>query len=349
MDKLMRVVQASTLAFLAALMAVGQSMAQMCQDSETENAFEIQTEGAEYSEVFGAHSFQKSLPNGLIFSLEPQRHGWSIRVYDAQSGLEMSSMTPPLRLATNPREISGWHFRNSDNTGPNEGSVNAPQQNRHFVIAQPGSSLRAPPRGLGWLNILDFGLADLNEGEKARMLYLKFQGCVMMAKTAEPAPAVSGATTVLGYRAEDRETFAKCGLDLKRYGLKARFEPALIGGDFDGDGSLDEAAQIMRRSDGKTGLAICRAGTWLDVVGFEAKASTQLFEPFFVNRLEVWRVVQADHGPFNYIGAPPWPDPDGDVLVLERLEKQMSLLFWRAGQISAQRVYRFVEEDPNQR
>lgn len=65
------------------------------------------------------------------FRLAPVSHGWQIWVSDpAQPDLNFVAVaTPPFR-GINPARIEGWHFRNADNSGPNEPgdkNVNAPQ------------------------------------------------------------------------------------------------------------------------------------------------------------------------------------------------------------------------------
>jgi hypothetical protein len=75
-----------------------------------------------------------------------------------------------------PREIDGWHFRNADNTGPNTGDINAPQRERQFSFLLPGDTDVAS--GAGSLVIADYGLADLEPGQQARMVYLRFDACL---------------------------------------------------------------------------------------------------------------------------------------------------------------------------
>jgi hypothetical protein len=83
---------------------------------------------------------------GYALTLTPASHGWDLSVRD-RDGLDLSQMTPPLH-GPDPRQIYGWHFRNADNTGPNEGSVNAPSifgcsSSRLPSQARRGSSPRA--------------------------------------------------------------------------------------------------------------------------------------------------------------------------------------------------------------
>ena len=61
----------------------------------------------------------------------------------------LARLTPPYHFVPNPRFIEGWHFRNSDNTGPNEvgeKNVNAPQRVRDFIFSpMVGKTVEYPP------------------------------------------------------------------------------------------------------------------------------------------------------------------------------------------------------------
>lgn len=91
--------------------------------------------------VSRGEKFEHVLPNGLIFSLIPTEYaelgwmGWIIQIESSsKSGHDYSGIvTPPFR-GVNALQIIGWHFRNADNTGPNDGSVNAPQEERNFLF-----------------------------------------------------------------------------------------------------------------------------------------------------------------------------------------------------------------------
>ena len=88
-------------------------------------------------EVYGTHGAEHPLSDKLTFVLEPQAFGWTAKVRDVQ-GQDLAIMTPPLRVVDiNPRTISGWHFRNADNSGPNTGEVNAPQTWRRIAFGPP--------------------------------------------------------------------------------------------------------------------------------------------------------------------------------------------------------------------
>lgn len=142
----------------------------------------------------------------LTFQLSPTQFGWLIQALDS-SGVDRADITPPLRLPeTNPRNIAGWHFRSANNTGPNQGDVNAPQNRREFVFGPepiaPGLTEDPPIRptvepqpaeyGVGVLVIEDFGLADLGHGERARLVYMKVSGCIAWIRGAESPSEYSG-------------------------------------------------------------------------------------------------------------------------------------------------------------
>ncbi|MGF1543776.1 MAG: hypothetical protein ACFB00_04635 [Parvularculaceae bacterium] len=209
--------------------------------------------------VAGERSFRQRLDNGWVFALVRRDRGWSVRVYenDRPDAADLTDMTPPFRGAPNPRDVFGWHFRNEDNTGPNDGSVNAPQDLRAFVISPalagaggfrpPPEAVRITPNtddGVGWLKVLDYGLADLAAGERARMNYLKFDACLSWRRDPAERDRLLDAAS-LDFTAEDREVFGACGLDLDAYDLHAAFAPRVLGGDIDGDGAL-RAKRIFR-------------------------------------------------------------------------------------------------------
>jgi hypothetical protein len=140
-----------------------------------------------------------------VVTLTPIRYGWEIGVREA-NGQILPVFAPPLRPAeTNPVFVAGWHFRNPDNTGPNTGEVNAPQTIRDFTFGAlaietltnpdlltsgPGAAPPGVPEGSGQgqLVIEDFGLADLSPGQQARMVYMKFSGCLEWNTGPELAP-----------------------------------------------------------------------------------------------------------------------------------------------------------------
>jgi hypothetical protein len=312
-------------------------------------------------EVYGQREYRHVLPNGWIFKLIAQPHGWALRLYDkdpARGGVDMTSITPPFAGHTpNPRDVSGWHFRNRDNSGPNTGDVNAPQHLRLFTFStgligtggfkpEPATVEHEPRyavpagEGRGWLQVEDMGITDLDPGERARLTYLKFRGCVSWPKTEEEISDARNRSS-LEFIAEEKELFGSCGLDLSKYHLAARVAPRSLGGDVDGDGVLDEYVQVHTRAGDERDVLLCRAGTWSDLLSIVNR--TRDFR-HALTALERWRLVPAD---FAVAGVPGgstvWPDADGDVLALERIEKSMHLVYWRDGKLRVERVYRVVE------
>jgi len=67
--------------------------------------------GEKYTHEFAKH---------FMFVLEPQEFGWILKIKQTNREEDRSRLSPPLHFGPNPREIEGWHLRNSDNTGPNE-------------------------------------------------------------------------------------------------------------------------------------------------------------------------------------------------------------------------------------
>lgn len=145
-------------------------------------------------EICAGERFEQPFGPGYRFVLEPIESGWRIAVRLEGRDDILSRLTPPWHFVPNPCFLEGWHFRNVGNTGPNDGSVNAPGDERGFIfspevgvtIDSPESAgmpteeemLRIAAFGSGELRVLDYGLADLEPGERARMVWLKFEVCV---------------------------------------------------------------------------------------------------------------------------------------------------------------------------
>lgn len=178
--------------------------AENCEPSAERNAVAIKgrTDGGKLdaavpAEVHGGHDFVQRVTKAWTFRLNRSEHGWVIALIyrDGKSDrIDLTGITPPYGGAPNPREVYGWHFRNRNNSGPNQGDVNAPQHIRRFLFSQsligtggfkpsnapsePHYVEPDPNDGRGWLKIIDYGLSDLEPGQMARMTYLKFTGCL---------------------------------------------------------------------------------------------------------------------------------------------------------------------------
>ena len=134
-------------------------------------------------EISAGERFAAPAGPGWTFALEPDDHGWTIRLLDRE-GDDLSRITPPFHFVPNPRELHGWHFRNRANTGPNLGDVNAPQRVREFIFDQgtgadwPLAQRVAAAEGRGVLEITKFSLSPPEPGERARMTALIFDACL---------------------------------------------------------------------------------------------------------------------------------------------------------------------------
>jgi hypothetical protein len=84
-------------------------------------------------EVIRDERYVRALPRNLEFRLLPSPEGWSISIGRPGDKTEdyAGIATPPYH-GVNPVFIEAWHFRNADNTGPNDGQVNAPTNVRDF-------------------------------------------------------------------------------------------------------------------------------------------------------------------------------------------------------------------------
>jgi hypothetical protein len=137
----------------------------------------------------------RDTPAGWILRLVPVPEGWSLQVtMQGRETEDLSRLTPPLHFAQNPRWIEGWHFRNADNTGPNDGSVNAPQALREFIFSPAvGREIQGPSAGAGptlaeveeirsfgrgWLLIESYSLTPPGRGERAAFESLEFSACL---------------------------------------------------------------------------------------------------------------------------------------------------------------------------
>ena len=104
---------------------------------------------------------------------------------------DLSRLTPPWHATVNARDIEAWQFRNAENTGPNDGSVNAPGGRREFIfsplvgrgIEYGGSVTSADVEkvrvfGRGWLFIESYRLTAPRRGGRADFESLTFWACL---------------------------------------------------------------------------------------------------------------------------------------------------------------------------
>lgn len=274
-------------------------------------------------EVAGENAFRRDLEPGWTLVLAVAPHGWVLRIEDSQAQ-DLSSLTPP-RMSPNPRELFGWHFRNAENTGTNTGDVNAPQHLREFVFATEPWEGEPPvaPGGRGWLRIDDMGLADLEPGQQARMVYLRFTVCLSWPQGAG-LPIVPPDPVLV-------ERFRACGLD-PSLRLTAFLHPGMFETDLDGDDAWDLVALVERVTDGKRAVAICRSGTWLHVLGLEGEMGH--LTPAYYDRMDWWGLMAK--GPV-YQGVEEGDPPTllGDAIVLGIEGASSVLIYWNGDSFSS--------------
>jgi hypothetical protein len=142
------------------------------------------------AELQRGERLSRELTRGLTFVLEPMEFGWEIVVRDDRPRENIARLTPPFHFVPNPRYVEGWHFRKADNTGPNDGSVNAPQEERDFVFSvEVGRSIQGPLAqysttaaeveavrqwGQGQLHIKSYELDSPRRGQRASIQRMVF-------------------------------------------------------------------------------------------------------------------------------------------------------------------------------
>ncbi|HMF48530.1 MAG TPA: hypothetical protein VK603_07800 [Candidatus Saccharimonadales bacterium] len=120
--------RASTVAFAADSIA---------QRSKNSNGHGFQRNVRFSGEVLKGRSFERQVGANLFFRLVPDELGWSISMGSKAAWKNFCSVVTPPYRGMNALRIEGWHFRNSDNSGPNEPgpkNVNAPQELREFYF-----------------------------------------------------------------------------------------------------------------------------------------------------------------------------------------------------------------------
>ncbi|HKY71880.1 MAG TPA: hypothetical protein VJL88_08160 [Nitrospira sp.] len=108
--------------------------------------------------------------------------------------------------------------------------------------------------------------------------------------------------------------------------LSSRLNPYLVYGDFNGDGALDIAVLIRRRSDGFQGIGILHGGDTKPIILGAGNAIGNGGDNF--DWLGAWSVYPK--GPVEksvYEEGPP-PQIRGDLLFVEKLESASGLIYW---------------------
>jgi hypothetical protein len=169
-------------------------------------------------QVRRGEDFEWEIAPDLTFQLRCVKgdgEGWVVWVGDlAQPEHDFSLVvTPPFR-GMNARYIEGWHFRNGDNSRPNEGSVNAPQEIRGFSFVLNEADYETADRvlncllwpcddlpgeeaiktyeglvkGTGVMTITHLDLGNLMVNERAWIEYMEFEVELCLPPDCETGP-----------------------------------------------------------------------------------------------------------------------------------------------------------------
>ncbi|MCI0706667.1 MAG: hypothetical protein L0Y80_04170 [Ignavibacteriae bacterium] len=150
--------------------------------------------------------FEHTIRSNLVFRLIPLEFGWLISMGDTVASGDnfCAIVTPPYR-GINHIYVEGWHFRNSDNSGPNDvglKNVNAPGEEREFFfvlntqdyqkafdalqklmwshsytqqeVDSAGRTHEQLPKGSGKLIVKELTLNNLEIGKHAGIDFMKF-------------------------------------------------------------------------------------------------------------------------------------------------------------------------------
>jgi len=138
-------------------------------------------------------AFQAPFGGDCFLGLTPKAFGWVVEIRERGRQENLARLTPPWHFTPNPRYLEGWHFRNAENTAPNDGSVNAPQELREFYFSPEvgrtlhyeGSATSAGvvddvrSFGRGELTLAEYRLTPFVEGERASFVEILFKACLV--------------------------------------------------------------------------------------------------------------------------------------------------------------------------
>jgi hypothetical protein len=139
-------------------------------------------------ELKGGERFD-SRAGRFVVRLTPDDFGWILSVHEVGGQTDLSRLTPPLQFGRK-QHIQGWQFRNAENTGPNDGTVNAGQERREFIFSpEVGRTVgnnsvsladieRVSRFGRGEFAMVDYELSPLNKSERARFTRMTFAVCL---------------------------------------------------------------------------------------------------------------------------------------------------------------------------
>jgi hypothetical protein len=134
--------------------------------------------------LLAGKGLKEKIGKSLILKLTPADEGWDLDVCDSHKHCQFVPVAnPPYRFGAKVFEIYGWHFRNAENSGSNNGSTNAPGlirdvsfvtnyedfkiAERAFLCGQnsTGSPCESPEKALADLGKLKMGTLHLELSE----------------------------------------------------------------------------------------------------------------------------------------------------------------------------------------
>jgi len=153
-----------------------------------------------------------ALPYNLEFRLIPYPEGWSISIGRPGDKTEdyVGIATPPYH-GVNPVFIEAWHFRNADNTGPNEGQVEAPAAVRDFSFVLSHAQYQ---KFLDALNIWSGSNPDATEKQRTTATYFLLN-----------APRRSGRLTIVDMKLGGLEKGTRPWFESMKFNVDLCFPP----------------------------------------------------------------------------------------------------------------------------
>jgi hypothetical protein len=118
------------------------------------------------------------------------------------------------------------------------------------------------------------------------------------------------------------EIFRACGL-APDFAFVTSLDPVTLGGDFDGDDSLDQAAMVQR-NDGRRALFICRAGTWHHYLALDEAVGE--VGPDTLATVDYWSLHPVDAA--APVGLDPPPALTGDGIILGIEGASSAMVYW---------------------
>lgn len=173
-------------------------------------------------ELMRGEGFEKTLGNNILFRLVPAEYGWEIWAgTSAEPGNNFcEAVTPPFRGGSEVR-VEGWHFRNSDNTAPDdpeEEEKNFSAGTREFLflltkkdydracglldkvlwpynfpdeaVAEAVEEIEKLGTGKGRLTIEEMRPGNLIQGEQAWIDFMRFSVEIAMPEEQEVSSSV---------------------------------------------------------------------------------------------------------------------------------------------------------------